>query len=781
MAEQTGNPADATPLVTVIVCVYNGDAFLLPSVESILAQTYRNLEVIVVDDGSTDGCMATLERVDDPRLRVLVHRSNEGKSVALNTALANSRAEFFAVQDADDISAPDRIQKQVEHLLANPDLAAVFCGHDLILGSERVAPRTRHLDRTACRRAIARMTLPALDPTAMYRRALVADLEFDPDLRIAQGLDYILRVGEKYPLEVLGECLYSYRILQSSRTKRDANKRRDFVHSVCASACERRGLPKTYASRFYEDDASLGHNRVLDNNVAAHFIESSLDLKREGHAYRAATTALRCSSLRFLDRHYHKALLYSFLPLGVVSQVRRSVTESAIAPLPAELRPESDVVFDARAVSDMLLETSRSMRICLFGAAGDTGNLGVSALMHSALGGIARSAPDSRVTVFDNGWGLREAEAFVQGRAFPYWRCGARMSRRYHRPESFANMRVASMFGGLANQGARAILHSDAVWDVSGGDSFGDIYGERHLRGILEPKRFALRTGRPLVLLPQTYGPFSRNETRAAAADVVCRSELAWARDERSFTALKALAGDRFDPKRHRAGVDMAFALDTYRPVQRLEERLEDWFADDGPPVIGINVSGLIYNDPEAPRKFGLRIDYAEFMRSLIARFLRETDARIVLVSHVIPTDVHAESDIVAARAAFAEVAEADRERIVVSPEGLDQSETKWLIAHLDWFCGTRMHACIGAMSSRVPATGLAYSLKYRGVFEMCGLGDAMADMRRLDPDGVMRRVWQSWEERAAWKRTLDEHIPSVKTRALEELRETVEFTASLL
>jgi len=80
-----------------------------------------------------------------------------------------------------------------------------------------------------------------------------------------------------------------------------------------------------------------------------------------------------------------------------------------------------------------------------------------------------------------------------------------------------------------------------------------------------------------------------------------------------------------------------------------------------------------------------------------------------------------------------------------------------------------------------VPTTGLAYSLKYRGVFESCGLGDTMADMRELDGDGVMRRVWQSWEERAAAKRTLAERIPSVRARALDELRETIEFTIALI
>ena len=128
--------------------------------------------------------------------------------------------------------------------------------------------------------------------------------------------------------------------------------------------------------------------------------------------------------------------------------------------------------------------TGDSPSLCLFGAAGDTGNHGVSALLHSTLAGIARFSPGSRVTVFDNGWGVRDAGATYDGKPFEYRLCGARLSRRFHRPESFFHMRVASRLGGLGNPGARAILASDAVWDISGGDSFADLYGERHLKAF---------------------------------------------------------------------------------------------------------------------------------------------------------------------------------------------------------------------------------------------------------------------------------------------------------
>src|SRR5688572_10406244 len=202
------------------------------------------------------------------------------------------------------------------------------------------------------------------------------------------------------------------------------------------------------------------------------------------------------------------------------------------------------------------------MRLCLFGAAGDTSNLGVSALMTSAVAAIARAHPRAEVTVFDNGWGTRSGIVRVGDQDFAVRYRGARLSRRLYRPESLWNMRLAAWTGWQGNPGTRAMADADAILDVSGGDSFGDLYGEKRFRAMTLPKQIALRLGRPLVLLPQTYGPFRDRSAERLAASLVRRSAMAWARCARSFETLKQLLGTDFDPSRHREGVDMAFALE---------------------------------------------------------------------------------------------------------------------------------------------------------------------------------------------------------------------------
>src|SRR3954470_18479754 len=121
------------PLVTVVMCVYNAGKYLRPSLLSIIDQTYRNLDILIIDDGSTDGCFNSVQDLlVDERVRV-IHQANSTKPVAINRALDRIRGEFYAIQDADDISYPTRIERQVRALLNHPNLAAVFCGNELII------------------------------------------------------------------------------------------------------------------------------------------------------------------------------------------------------------------------------------------------------------------------------------------------------------------------------------------------------------------------------------------------------------------------------------------------------------------------------------------------------------------------------------------------------------------------------------------------------------------------------------------------------------------------
>lgn len=311
--------ADET-LVSVIMPAYNAGPYLRAAVDGVLAQTHRRLELILVDDGSTDGSIDSVASIADPRLRV-IRQKNAGKSAAMNRGLDEASGEFYAVHDADDLSMPTRLERQLAHLLSNPELAGVFCGWNIILDGRPTAPQFRFKDAAECQRDLDALRIPTHDGTPMYRRARVAGLRYDERYAIGETIDYLLRsseAGGRY--EVLGECLFSYRILPESLCRDDPEARDALVERVIDAARTRRGLPR---------DANAprrprSRNAARDNNIASYFMESVLDQRRDGGRIGAIATALRCSRLHPADPHYHKALVYSVAPAPVIGHLRRT-------------------------------------------------------------------------------------------------------------------------------------------------------------------------------------------------------------------------------------------------------------------------------------------------------------------------------------------------------------------------------------------------------------------------------------------------------------------------
>lgn len=311
------------PLVTVVVPAYNAGEFLRPSVLSVLGQSYRNIEVLVIDDGSTDNSINTISDLTDSRLQI-IRQANAGKPAVLNHAIGIMRGEYFVVQDADDLSYPSRIEEMVECMQAHPNLGMLFTGYDLIIDGKHLAPTSSPLAVGECQRLIEQFKMPGHDPTSMTRADVAKEFGYNPELRIAEGLDFILRVGEKYPIMRLGRCLYSYRISFSSLTRGNVERRKTYVRDVVRKAYLRRGLPIPLALDASQDQvaASVVSVQDYDNNIAAQFMESAIDLRREGRWCAAVATGLQCIRLHPLVFHYHKALIYSLLPIRCTQWIR---------------------------------------------------------------------------------------------------------------------------------------------------------------------------------------------------------------------------------------------------------------------------------------------------------------------------------------------------------------------------------------------------------------------------------------------------------------------------
>lgn len=415
-----------------------------------------------------------------------------------------------------------------------------------------------------------------------------------------------------------------------------------------------------------------------------------------------------------------------------------------------------------------------------FGAAPDTPNRGVSALFRCVIEGVGSALPDSSLLVFDNARGVREdSTKLASGADYGFSRIGARGGRRYYAKENLATMAAFSSLGrsvGGLHPLIRVLDQCNAILDVSGGDSFSDMYGGKVFWSVIRPKLIAKRRGVPLVLLPQTYGPFGSDKARRVAREAVLAADLAWARDRYSFDALKDLLGSEYDESRHREGVDMAFNLRATDPGGKIGPEIRQWVDDKAShPLIGLNVSGLIGLDMDwSRRRFGLRANYVEALCGFIRSAMENSDFRLLLIPHVMSIDPPACERI------LGELPDSMAARVRIAPSDLDECEVKWLISNTDWFCGTRMHATIAALSSGVPAAATAYSDKTRGVFASCGVEDQVIDPRELGTQAVIDRLVESFDNREQTRQVLSNTVAGVKARAAEQFASITEMLKAL-
>ena len=117
--------AQSTPRVSVLMSVQDGERYLRAAIESILDQTFANFEFLILDDASSDASRAIIASCDDPRIRLIENERNLGLTRSLNRGIRLSRGAYIARMDADDLSLPDRLQRQVDFLDADPQCAVV--------------------------------------------------------------------------------------------------------------------------------------------------------------------------------------------------------------------------------------------------------------------------------------------------------------------------------------------------------------------------------------------------------------------------------------------------------------------------------------------------------------------------------------------------------------------------------------------------------------------------------------------------------------------------------
>lgn len=212
---EIGDHRKSDPMVTSVIPTYNRNGRVQRAVRSVLAQTHAPHEVIVVDDGSTDGTAAALRETFGDAIRVL-EKENGGVSAARNYGAEHARGDLVAFLDSDDTWEPDKNQRQVDYLLKHPDCALVLT--DFV----EVDERGRHVGRIFRRTALPDdgailphvLRDPTLQPSTMmvWRDVFLARRGFDVSLRTAEDLDLHLRIALCHHVGLIAEPLVTYEV-----------------------------------------------------------------------------------------------------------------------------------------------------------------------------------------------------------------------------------------------------------------------------------------------------------------------------------------------------------------------------------------------------------------------------------------------------------------------------------------------------------------------------------------------------------------------------------------
>jgi glycosyltransferase involved in cell wall biosynthesis len=214
------------PLISVILPVYNGGPYLKEAILSVLEQSHRNLELIVIDDGSKDDSAATVRAFDDPRIR-FSSQANEGLARTLNKMLAQAKGDFVARQDQDDISHPSRLETQLAYLQTHPELSFVGSWSEIIsVDGARTGRGHEHPRHPDAVRFLSLFDSPFVHPSVMFRREIFqrhAPYSYDPR-RQPEDLELWMRLLRHEKAANIPDKLLLYREVPSGMSREGRSK-----------------------------------------------------------------------------------------------------------------------------------------------------------------------------------------------------------------------------------------------------------------------------------------------------------------------------------------------------------------------------------------------------------------------------------------------------------------------------------------------------------------------------------------------------------------------------
>lgn len=296
---------DSSPLISVIIPMYNTRDYIEETVQSVLAQTYKKLEIVIVDDGSTDNGAEIVQRLQKNDSRILyIRQENSGVSAARNKAIANSSGEYLAFLDSDDLWSAQKLEKQLNRILATK-MEACYCGYQYFCGGEmgKRYPE-RYYEGKILEEVIKEKTSVWTSAVLVKKSVVTANgILFKSGLNWSEDMDFFCRLMYQCNFCCVKENLAFYRQRENSL-------------SVSPNRAPEAELWRDYLSWIKNEPSCVNYDR--------HKIEQAIN------RYKLPSIAIFCLYQRLIRGENPQEDFFRQLPLQLVTDFKPSLSSTGI-------------------------------------------------------------------------------------------------------------------------------------------------------------------------------------------------------------------------------------------------------------------------------------------------------------------------------------------------------------------------------------------------------------------------------------------------------------------
>ena len=294
-----------TPVISVILPVYNAELYVIDSINSILNQTYKSFELIIIDDGSQDRSKELIESFHDDRIK-FYSTVNSGMAATLNFGLQLSKGKYIARQDGDDISHSDRFEKQIAFMENNSDIVLTGTWAKVLSLKKDTEMYLKHPTDNLTLKLFLLFDNPFVHSSIMIRKSVIDDIG-NYDLAIPpliQDYDLWSRVAERFEIANIGEILVDYRETEGSISRTTNDYYPIIINQAAKIIQQRSGMNSKYVKTL----AALFHGKYYD-------LPRFLPVFKLLKIYRLATNSILINNLgdslsfNLLNKIYKSRLL----------------------------------------------------------------------------------------------------------------------------------------------------------------------------------------------------------------------------------------------------------------------------------------------------------------------------------------------------------------------------------------------------------------------------------------------------------------------------------------